>query len=81
MTEEQTERLIKALESINFYLGALASHGQMLVRFEAAKAGVPGVWWDPTVEPWPKPAEHGSSADLPKLMRYGIPKEHRKVPS
>jgi hypothetical protein len=70
------EDLAARLKSIDFWLGAIASNLQVLVRLEAKKQGIEVLWHDPSVEPWPQNPEHGKPAIITKLYA-GIPREMR----
>lgn len=68
----------KILKSINFYLGAIANQLAKQNLLKAHEMGIPVVYWDPTVEPWPN-QKHGEAVDITQGLKQGIPKEQRKV--
>ena len=70
------DELLKSLHSIDFWLGAIASNLQLANRLKAKEMGINCVWWDPTVEPWPKTQKHKDKAEVTEIL-VGIPRQNR----
>lgn len=75
--KDYEEKVLRHLESIDFWLGAIASNQQMANRLKAKELGVECVWHDPSIDPWPSTAKHGETAILEKFL-IGVPRHQRK---
>ena len=64
ITVSANNRSKAANERMTWLTGALESHSFLQLRLAAKKEGIPLVWWDKTIEPWPHKGEHGEPADL-----------------
>lgn len=47
--------------------GAIESHSTMMLRIEAEKAGKEIIWWDPSVQDFPRDGEHEKPCKLDKI--------------
>lgn len=69
--------ILRVLWRLEWLLGSIESHSTTRTILAARREGIEVVWWDPTIEPWPRTARHGVAADVPKL-RIGMPRAQRR---
>ena len=65
---------------LNWLVGAQASHSNLMLQLEAAKADIELVWWDPSIEPFPVDGAHRQRVDRTKIY-IGLPERLRKSPA
>lgn len=61
-----------------WFTGAMESHSDIMMRLEAQKQKIPMVWWDPTVEAFPRDGiAHGKPCHI-KRLAIGMPEHLRQ---
>jgi len=60
-------------------VGAVESQSDLSIKLQAKQQGIPVIWWDPTVQEWPKKPKHGDLRRVEVILNY-LPKELRSHP-
>ena len=79
MLERVSTHVVKLQARLNWLMGAVESHTNLMVMMGAKDRGIDMVWWDPTIERAPS-HEHGEPVNLEKI-RIGLPERDRKQPA
>ncbi|MGE0717431.1 MAG: hypothetical protein AB7P02_18435 [Alphaproteobacteria bacterium] len=65
-----------AYRDIRWHTASMASNMQLDIRLKAKEQKIEVVWWDDTIEPYPRSSVHGQDA-TPTKIYVGIPRHLR----
>ena len=66
--------LYRVNKRLTWITGAMESHSDLTSKMLAKREGIPVIWWDPTVQEWPRQPKHGDQYQGKVMLTYLPPK-------